>query len=45
VAGGLPSLTGLYSILMAVTQTLAVAQMETPNKRTEEINRILQKLS
>jgi DNA-binding MurR/RpiR family transcriptional regulator len=45
VAGGLPSLTGLYSILMAVAQTLALAQLETPNKRTDEINRILEKLS
>jgi DNA-binding MurR/RpiR family transcriptional regulator len=45
VTGGLPSLTGLYSILIAVAQTLVVAQMEMPNKRNEEINRILEKLS
>jgi hypothetical protein len=30
---------------MALAQTLASAYLETPNKRVEEINRALEKLS
>ena len=43
--GTLPSLTGLYALLMAIAQTLASAQVEAPTKRSEEINRVLEKLS
>jgi DNA-binding MurR/RpiR family transcriptional regulator len=43
--GTLPSLTGLYSLCMAIAQTLAGAQLETPNKRVDEINRALEKLT
>jgi DNA-binding MurR/RpiR family transcriptional regulator len=44
-AGTLPSLTSLYALLMAMAQTVTVAQLETPTKRFEEINRVLEKLS
>lgn len=43
--GTLPSLTGLYALCMAIAQCLAAAQLDTPNKRVEEINRALEKLS
>jgi DNA-binding MurR/RpiR family transcriptional regulator len=43
--GPLPSLTGLYALLMAIAQTLATAQLEAPAKRSEELNRVLEKLS
>jgi DNA-binding MurR/RpiR family transcriptional regulator len=41
----LPSLTGLYALCMAIAQTLTTAQLEGPNKRLDEINRALEKLS
>ncbi len=44
-AGTLPSLTGLFALCMALAQTLATSQLEVPNKRVEEINRALERLS
>jgi DNA-binding MurR/RpiR family transcriptional regulator len=45
VTGTLPSLTGLCAILMAIAQTLAARQLETGSKRSDDIKRILEKLS
>lgn len=43
--GTLPSLTGAFSLCMALAQALAGAQPEALAKRTEETNRALNKLS
>jgi DNA-binding MurR/RpiR family transcriptional regulator len=43
--GTLPSLTGLYALCMAIAQTVAMSQLETPGRRLEEVNRVLERLS
>jgi DNA-binding MurR/RpiR family transcriptional regulator len=41
----LPSLTGMYSILMAIAQTVATSRAEAPDTRLQEINRAMEHLS
>jgi DNA-binding MurR/RpiR family transcriptional regulator len=43
--GGLPSLTALYSLCMAIAQSLAMVQPEAIAKRNDEINSALKALS